>query len=193
MSSLTDLALAYEISITTIEMDRFAELMAIQRGVLREIEASKINKYRVLIRAASKRNDADLEGDLYDEELSGLLGELSQCGYAIPDGASTELTSAMMGKVSQRIQFYQDLLTVEGQFDDWRGLLRAKYHDGSTYMESLRPLMLAERKMIGVESEITAQLPEVVSQKKPLTQESLAQVYARRQIRNIIFEPLNIS
>ena len=92
---LTDLVLEYQKALTTIQMDRFAELMSIPREALRETETSMISRCDVTIQAASKRNGASLEGELSEEEVDTLFVDLGQHDYFIPEGASPPANASL--------------------------------------------------------------------------------------------------
>ncbi len=190
MSSLTDLTLDYERAVTEIHMNKFAEFMGIPRAALNETETRKTNLAEVLIRLASERNSKYLEGELIGGILDDFMVTLQDYGYQIPKQASPELSEAMKRKVVTRVSFYQDLLRVDGQFDNWQGLIKAKYQTIEKYKTALTPVILSERGMLQYEQEALIKqggIPPAIMAKNPLTQDNNAVVYARREIARQVF------
>ncbi len=103
-------------------------------------------------------------------------------GYIIPENISAEAVTALENVVNQRVRFYQDLLSTQGEFSNWQGLFKQKYQTAANYMQAINCLALMEKRVEGYQDEIAGSINPDAIPLKLKTKENIARTYARRQL-----------
>ncbi|MFH2028460.1 MAG: hypothetical protein ABIJ08_04940 [Nanoarchaeota archaeon] len=136
MVDLVNLAIGYERNIVLLEGKRLRELTGNFTEHYLERNAENYSK---LIKYAAKRNHDDKEGDLKSNDLEKLIVDIP--------GASDEQIEARKSIINARVLFYQHLLRVEGEFDCWEDMIRARYQTREAYEEALMPIINTENHL----------------------------------------------
>ncbi len=182
MAPITELILQYENELSQIEFRKFAELLETTVETVSSGLANKINCYKTLLTYAEARNQLGNNADLSREELSKVILDMKPFGYIIPENISSEAVTALENVINQRVKFYQDLLSTQGEFTNWQGLFKQKYQIAANYMQAINDLALAEKIVEGYQDEIAGSVNADAIPLKLKTKENIARTYARRQI-----------